>query len=917
MVLMQQFTTPPPPPRQMNPDLDEALEQLILDLLRKEPAQRPATTALVGRRLAGLTNEAAPTFDRPSLSGRVDLIPRIPLIGREAALNELVQRWTQIQAGQGQVVLLSGAAGAGKTRLLTEAGLPVRLGNNRSLSGHCRQHGSLPYQPLIEMLDVLLSDLPSSEREGLPIELAHLLPGSSTVLADDKETADPAEAHLRLFAACWEVLQHAAQTSALMITIEDVHWAEPTMLELLEYLARHIEQAPILLILSYRPEEVELDTPLATLQRDLRRSQMVHTISLDPLTRDQVADFLRVALQQSPIPTWLVDSFYRATGGNPLFIEETLKALAAEGRLGEWVAQDLNQVPWASLAGGAALQLPQSVLAPAEHRLQLLSADDRPVLTAAAVLGPEFSFALLEGVTNLDEEVLLDSIDRLLATHLIDELPLKAGEDCYRFAQESLRQALLNTVSQRRLRTLHQRTGETFEALYGTNQTRYWPALAYHWQKAEVTPKAIDYLHKAGKQARRSYANREAIVFFNKALTLLKTLPDTLERTQQELTLQIALGSVLWTTRLADPEVEKVYARAIELSRQVGETPQLFPALWGLQQIYMVRGEHQQARELGEQCLHLAQSARNPDLLLQAHHALWSILFHYDGLAPALEHAEQGMALYDLQKHRSHAFFYGGHDPGVCCRLIAARALWLLGYPDQALNKIQEAVPISQELSHPMTLVHALNGTAQIHQFRRERQAVQRQAETTLAAATQYDIPFYRSQGTTFQGWALIEQGQVEEGITQMRQGIATQHPGLEIGRSYQLALLAEGHRQAGQVEEGLTVLCEALAVVEKTEERFWEAELYRLRGELLLMQAGANSEDEAEKHFRKAIEVTRQQHAKSLELRAIMSLSRLWRKQDRQAEAYQLLADIYAWFTEGFDTADLKEAKALLEALS
>jgi predicted ATPase/tRNA A-37 threonylcarbamoyl transferase component Bud32 len=925
MMLMQQLTTAPPPPRQFKPDLDEDLEQLILDLLVKEPAQRPVSTELVGTRLAHLANERAPTIRAPAR--RADIIPHVPLIGRETALNELIQHWTKVQAstlseagqvsaGRGGTVLLSGAAGAGKTRLLTEASLQGQLDRHQFKTAHCREYASLPYQAVIDVLDALLPDLPAAGREALPVELIRLLPGGSSNVPDETGTTDQVEARRRLFAGCWEVLQQAAQTRPLLIVIEDVHWADPTTLELLGYLADHAAQAPVLLVLTYQPEEVEPNAPLATLRRDLQRSEGVYEISLEPLSLEQVADFLRATLGQAHVPTWLVDSFHLATGGNPFFIEETLKALAAEGQVAEWLGRQSSQWTMA----GPALQLPQNVLALAERRLQLLSAEDRPILTAAAVLGPEFTFALLEGVTQLDEDTLLDAIERLLAARLIEELPLRADEDRYRFAQESLRQALLGTISQRRLRVLHRRTGETIEALYGANHSDHWPALAYHWHQAENAPKAIDYMQKAGEQAGRNYAIQEAAAFFNQALALLKTLPDTIEHTQQELELQIALAQALMATKgYGALEVGQAFNRARELCEQIGETSQLFTVLRGLCYFHWARAELVTGQELAEQLLDLARRAGDPMLLLEAHRTLGPTLFWLGRFAPAREHLERGIALYDPQQHYAHALLYG-QDPGVLCLAYVAWILWLLGYPDQALGRSQEALSLVEKLGHPQSTALALIWAGGTHQLRREGPAVGKQAEAAITFSTKQGFEFWVAFGTFLRGWALAEQEQAEEGIDQMRQGLtAWRATGAELARPYCLSLLVEAYAKVGQIEQGLTLLVEAMTLVDETGERWWEAELYRLKGELGLNDERGMMNDEVapEAWFLKAIGIARQQSAKSLELRATVSLARLWQGQGKTAEAREILAEIYGWFTEGFDTADLIEAKTLLDELA
>ena len=369
------------------------------------------------------------------------------------------------------------------------------------------------------------------------------------------------------------------------------------------------------------------------------------------------------------------------------------------------------------------------------------------------------------------------------------------------------------------------------------------------------------------------------------------------------------------TKGFAAPEVEHAYARALVLCQQAGETPQLFSVLRGLWQFYNVRGEYQTARELGEQCLHLAQHTQDSALLLEAHHTLWPTLLFLGDLPRARVHIERGMALYDPQQHRSLAFLYG-HDPGVCCRGVAALTLWLLGYPEQALQQSHEALTLVHELAHPHSLAVALDHAAWLHLCRREGQVVQERAEAIMTLSTDQGFAQWFASGTIRRGWALAEWGQREEGIAQMRQGLATlQGMNSQRARTHYLALLAEAYGRGREAETGLSVLAEALTTTRQNGEGYYKAELYRLQGTLLLRQTVPDAAH-AEACFQQALTIARCQQAKSWELRAAMSLARVWQQQGKRAAAYELLAPLYGWFTEGFDTADLQEAKVLLEEL-
>lgn len=374
------------------------------------------------------------------------------------------------------------------------------------------------------------------------------------------------------------------------------------------------------------------------------------------------------------------------------------------------------------------------------------------------------------------------------------------------------------------------------------------------------------------------------------------------------------------TKGYAAPEVGKAYARARELCQQVGETPQLFSMLFGLGAFHFVRAELQTAHELWEQALRLAENIQDSVLLVDAYSVLGAVLFHLGDLVPAQEYSERGIIFYSPQQHRSHAFLNSPHDPGVMSLAYSAWSLWCLGYSDQALQRVSVALTLAQELSHPLSLAVALTFSAWLHHYRRERQAAQEQAEALIALCTDQGFPYWVTFGSIYRGWMLAEQGKGKEGIAQIRQALAIlPTTGTELDRPYFLTLLAEVYGKVEQAEEGLSVLDEALGIVDKTRERVYEAEVYRIKGELAL-RAGEKEKggkgEEAEGCFLRAIAIAQKQQAKSLELRAVMSLARLWQSQGKTAEARQMLAEIYGWFTEGFDTKDLQEAKGLLEEL-
>jgi predicted ATPase len=439
--------------------------------------------------------------------------------------------------------------------------------------------------------------------------------------------------------------------------------------------------------------------------------------------------------------------------------------------------------------------------------------------------------------------------------------------------------------------------------------------VAHHCTEAGLGEQAVAYWLRSGARSLAQSAHTEAIAHLTKGLDVLQTLPDTPSRTQHELDFQTTLGRALAIVRgHAAPETAHAYARARELCRHGGDPVRLFDIQVGLREFYLNRGELRTARELAEACLALAQGQQDPASLMRAHFGLGSVLYSLGDFAQGRDHLEQALALYTPHQDRA---LTGQAPLGVPCLARLAATLWKLGYPRQALARNRDMLHLAHELSDTYNLVRARCYAAEFHHLLREGATAQEQAEAALSLSTEQAFTQWVGAGMFWQGWGLAAQGRGEEGITAMRQGLGTRRAAGSVNnRPTWLALLAEAHGGIGQVEKGLHLLAEALASVKEREARSYEAEMDRLQGELLLKQEAPDAR-QAEADFHHALEVACQQQAKSLELRAAISLSRLWQQQGKRAEAYELLAPVYGWFTEGFDTADLQEAKALLEELS
>jgi predicted ATPase len=544
---------------------------------------------------------------------------------------------------------------------------------------------------------------------------------------------------------------------------------------------------------------------------------------------------------------------------------------------------------------------------------------------AASVQGPEFDSAVVARVLGREAADVEEQLEELECVHV---LVRRIREQAFPDGTLTLRYGFVHVLYQNALYAMLQPTRKAAWSAaaagalldhHGEKSAGLAAELAVLFEAAHAPERAADYYLAAAENAARLFAHHEAVALARRGLALLQTLPDTPARARCELPLQMTLGMQLQVTQgYAAPEAERTYARAHVLCEQVQEAPPLFAVLWGLWLVYKVRSELGKARESAERLFSLAQGAQDPAQLLQARQALAVTSLCLGDPAATREHMEQGVALYDPKRHQGHTLRYG-QDPGVACRAIGAVALWLLGYPDQAVGRSREAVALGGELGQPSTLALALHFAAMLRQYRREVSAVRGSAEATTAIATEHGLSFWRACGQILGGWALAGQGERASGIAQLRQGLtAWKAAGSETYRTYFLALLAEALAMEGQIEEGLGVLAEALAQMHGTGEAFHGAELHRLQGELLLRRDAAEATcREAEVCFRQALDVARRQQAKSLELRAVMSLSRLYQRQGRQAEARPLLAQTFGWFTEGFDTPDLQEAKLLLDQLA
>jgi predicted ATPase/class 3 adenylate cyclase len=829
-----------------------------------------------------------------------------PFVGREDELSLLSERWERTRQGEGQLVLIIGEPGIGKSRLIRS--FRDQIADVPHTWGECAAaalHQNSPFFAVEEMLrqglrltveerpDERLTTIEAMlEMAGLKLsEAVPLIAPLMNVPVPSKYPSlqlEPDQRRKRLLATITAWALGSAKVQPLVVVCEDLHWSDPSTLELIQLLAEQCSSVRMLLICTGRPEF-----------RPAWPHRPHHTeLTLGRLSFERSRELVQ---RMAPLANASAYAVAERSGGVPLFIEELTRSLIAGGDP-KTVA---HEIP---------VTLNDSLMA----RLDRLG-EAREVAQVASVIGQEFSWKMLRAVTGMSNDELNGSLRSLTAGQLLHERGIPPDAH-YSFRHALIGEAAYQSLLRSTRQQYHRKIAEVIAQSPADSLVAQPQLLAHHYTEAGDIELAIPQWQMAGQMAIQRSANVEAINHLTKALEMLKGLPQSASRAQQELALQITLSVPLMHTKgYASPEVETLYSRARELYNEIGESPQFFPMLFGMWAFYSLRAQYKTARELCEQLVNVAQSAGDPALLIEAHAARGNTLSFLGEFLPARKHLEQAIALYDPEQYRSHAFVYA-QDPGVHSLSYATLVLWLLGYPDQARKRSLEALSLAQELSHPFSLAFALIHVIYVHRFFGEAKAAQPPLQELLALSAEHGFPITLAAGAAHLGWALAEQGRAEEGIKQIRQGIDTWRAtgSTLFYQPFLFGILAEAYWKAGLPEDGLTVLTEALDIVNQTGERFWEAELYRLKGELTLQSQFQNSQfkgrDGAEECFREAIEIARRQNAKSLELRAVMSLSRLWWTRGKKAEARQMLSEIYGWFTEGFDTADLKAARMLLK---
>jgi class 3 adenylate cyclase/predicted ATPase len=832
------------------------------------------------------------------------------LVGREEECELLLRRWRRAKAGEGQVVLLSGEPGIGKSRLNVELEERLRDELHVRLRHFCSlQHRDSALYPFIARIEraagfereddtatrlakleavLAKSGAVNGERAAI---FADLL-GLATEGRYPPPPGDPQRRREMTLVALLEELAALSRQRPTLLIFEDAHWADSSSLELLDRMVERALRLPLLMIMTFRPE----------FSAPWMGQAHVTALSLNRLGRRETAALAGSVTRGKSLPTEVLDRISHQTDGVPLFIEELTKSLLEGGLLREEAA-------------GYALAIPSSLQDALMARLDRLFGA-KQVAQTAAIIGREFSYELLRAVSSISEEDLQGALSRLAESELI----FQRGEPPqarYMFKHALVQDAAYQSLLRANRSTQHRRVAEALEKQFPETAETQPELLAYHYTEAGLLAPAITYWRKAGQRAAKRAANAEAIDHLRRGLAMLDPMPDRAAHADEELTILLALGPALMSTRTtAAPEIQQVYDRALRLARDLGKVAELFATVWGSWLIAATRGDRELASACTEELFCIARKQDDAGYLLQAHHCAWPVEMLAGNLDSAHVHVDAGLALYDKDAHRDHAVIYGGHDPAVCGHLTDALLLQVSGRPDSSLARLETGIALARNLAHAPTLIHALWYAAETCFLRRDPVRVAALVAEWLPTVQEFGSAIGVANAMMMKGWARAMGGDVEAGLAELRNGLDRwRATGSKIWGSIRFGRAAATFIEAGDAGQGAALLTEAFQVMDGAGERWYEAELLRLQG-LLVARSGARTA-EAELCFENAIGVAHSQGAPLFELRAAAALSRLQCAPEQRKQRAALLRSIYGGFTEGFDTPDLKEARSMLDELA
>ena len=909
----------PMPPSRLNPDLPASLERLVLDCLEKDHRLRPDAAEIVARLRGDLERDpSAIRFARPT--------PRI-IVGRARETEALLQAYADAQAGRGVMMAVAGEPGVGKTTLVDDVLATIASRHDaRVARGRCSERlaGSEAYLPVLEAMDALLGQeshgsLARMLRALAPnwyLQIMSLPDGDSSAVRAAAEGTGSQQRMKREMAA---FLQEASQSRPIVLFLDDVHWADVSTVDLLAYLADRVAAMRLLVIVSHRPSELaQRRHPFLSLKLDLQSRRVCREIVLEYLSRDAVERYIEAEYPGHAFPADFAALIHAKTEGHALFLVDVLRDLRLSGAIriedGRAVLRDdLSTV---------ARDLPESVRSMIERKVTALDEAGRRLLTAAAVQGYDFDSAILAHTLDLSEADVEEQLDRLEREHafvrFVEEAAYPDGTVTmrYRFTHALYQNALFGTLRPARRAQLASAVASALIRRWAERSPEVAPDLAVLFETARAPLMAARYYSLAAQSASRLFAHQEAGKLAARGLAQLGAAPDTPARKSIELELQMSRALAVKTTGgYAVPEVGAAYTRARELCQLVENPGQVIPVLIGLSAHYIAAGDIRSAQDIAEQLLRLAERVGDPHLRMVAEWSLGAALHHLGQLPAAHAHLTRALDLYDPAFHEARAWEVG-IEPGVFCMCETSRVLWLLGSPDQSMTKSLRAEERARALGHPQTLAFVLLFRMLICHLRRDPATMRVVHAELLALCEGKGIAQEMLWARAVHGWALAESGELDRGLHEIEAGLADQdRVHAELLRPYYLMLQAEALSRAGRLDDAWGNLTRAGAISEATGQFMFEAELHRLRGELILARTPAQA-GPAREAFQRALAIARQQQALSLELRAARSLAILLERSGAREEARRALAPAYERFTEGLETPDLAEARAVLDRL-
>jgi predicted ATPase/DNA-binding Lrp family transcriptional regulator len=907
----------PVPLGRLNPAIPRMFDALVQQMLRKEQELRPSAREVE----VGLAAFRAGAGEAPLASP-----VRRTTVGRDAQRAQLQRAYARVKQGRGLIASVTGEPGIGKTSLIEDflRELASRGERPTIARGRCSESlaGAEAYLPILEALDGLAhrSDGPSLTsviRAVAPTWYVQVATPSVDAVLPGEARPAPAASQERMKRELGALFHEVSRAQPVVLFIDDLHWADVSTVDILNYLAGRFADMRVLVLVSYRPSDMAIGKhPFLAIRSDLQSRGLFEEVALGFLEPDDIERYLALQFPRNAFPPDFAATIHARTEGSPLFMADLVRYLRDTGGIleeeGTWVV--------ARAIGEAPKDLPESVRGMIARKIERVDEADRRLLLAASVEGSEFDSCILAEALGMDPAEVEERLERLEREHILVqrgeemEFPDGALTLKYRFVHVLYQNVLYASLQPTRRAALAKAIVAALVAHYGSEAHTIAGRMAVLYETARDAASSAQYFFLAAQRAAALFGFREALSLAERGLDGLRALPEGPERVQRELGLQMIRGLAIRSVKgWAAPELESTFTRARALCQQLGDPPELFPVLWNLTFFTIIRGDLALVREQTATLMRTAEQSNQPAYLIAVHH-LAGVAAEFSGeFVESTRLLDRARQLHDPAQHEAHNAMFG-IDPGMVARAMSSRPLWTLGFPDRALARSAETIAIGRTQRQPVTMVFALIVAQGVRLYRGETGEAIALGDEIIGLCREYEFPQEAEWARGFQGSAMALEGRTGDGAAQLQSALAALHA-LRSGltRTMFLSLHADALRRHGRPEDGLAAVAEGLAYAERTTERGFLAELHRVRGELLLLKGDDAAAEEA---LRAALDVARQQQARGFELRAATALARLLHAWGRTPGARAALEPVYNWFTEGHGTADLVAARTLLSEM-